>query len=531
MLKILLVDDEALERKAIGKMIQKGMEGVEVIGEAPNGRRAVELAVELKPDIIFMDIKMPGMDGVQAVKEIKKLGPVIKFIMVSAFNTFEYAKEVMQQGVKEYILKPSRKQDILEALGRVAAEIQEERKQKEEQQSLRENLNRAVSIAQKEWVSSRIINQVQDITFEEWGQLLGVEITTGYIMLFSLHSKGQKEFTITEKQKWYTWLKEALHLVVKKQEFMIGPLIESQVPVLFLWKKTNEKLLFKSLSQYVIESILSLYQKESFHAELRIGVGHPYNHAYELNKSYHEAVMALNHLMKTPNQKYLIGVKQTDTQEKSTFASEILEMEKKLLEAVRQGDVNKVLFLFDSFITKHQSSLKIEASVVKKSFDELFILISRMLHDLGVNVERTPVVNQLEEVAVMLETGKAHLISIVQSVQQWRTNHAKGMLQKAKDYIESNYAESITLESVAEYVELSPFYFSKLFKDRFGMTFIDYLTDIRIKEAKTLMEDPTKSLKEICYSIGYKDPNYFSRVFKKLAGSSPSEFRKAVIKE
>ncbi|MDQ6595659.1 response regulator [Bacillus salipaludis] len=531
MVKILLVDDEALERKAIGKMIQKSVEDVEVIGEAPNGRKAVELAVELNPDIIFMDIKMPGMDGVQAVKEIKKLNAAIKFIMVSAFNTFEYAKEVMQQGVKEYILKPSRKQDILDSLARVSSEIQEERKQQEEQQSLRESLNRAVTLAQKEWVSSLIINQVQDITFEEWGQLLGVEITTGYIMLFSLKPKDQREFTATEKQIWYTWLKEALHSVVKKQEIMIGPLIELQVPVLFLWKKSNEKLLFKSLSQYVIESLLTHFQKESFQAELRIGVGHPYHHAYELNKSYHEAVMALNHLMKNPNQKYLIGVKQAEQEENSTIASEILEMEKKLLEAVRQGDVNKVLFLFDSFITKHQSNSKIEAAVVKKSFDELFILISRMLHDLGVNLERTPVVHQSEEVAEMLEAGKAHLISIVQSVQQWRTNHAKGMLQKAKDYIEKNFADTITLESVAEYVELSPFYFSKLFKDRFGMTFIDYLTEIRIKEAKALMENPGKSLKEICYSVGYKDPNYFSRVFKKLTGSSPSEFRKAVIKE
>ncbi|MED3563182.1 response regulator [Bacillus xiapuensis] len=531
MLKILLVDDEALERKAIGKMITKGMEGVEVIGEAPNGRKAVELAIERKPDIIFMDIKMPGMDGVQAVKEIRKLAPEIKFIMVSAFNTFEYAKEVMQQGVKEYILKPSRKQDILEALGRVAAEIYEERKQKEEQQILRENLNRAVTIAQKEWVSSLIINQVQDITFEEWGQLLGVEITTGYIMLFSLQPKDSKEINTTGKQNWYTWLKNALHLVVKKQEIMIGPLIESQVPVLFLWRKSDEKLLFKSLSQNVIEHILALFQKESFQVDLRIGVGHPYHRAYELNKSYHEAVMALNQLMKTQNQKYLIGVKQADTEENSTFASKILEMEKKLMEAVRQGNVNKVLFLFDSFITKHQSNKSIEASFVKKSFDELFILLSRMLHDLGVYVERTPEVNQSEDISVLLDTGKARLVSIVQAVQQWRTNHAKGMLQKAKDYIESNYADSITLESVAEYVELSPFYFSKLFKDRFGMTFIDYLTEIRIKEAKAQMDDPAKSLKEICYSIGYKDPNYFSRVFKKLTGTSPTEYRKAVIKK
>ncbi|MFL6556709.1 MAG: response regulator, partial [Bacillus sp. (in: firmicutes)] len=173
MLKILIVDDEVLERTALTKIINRSSMDVIVIGEAPNGRKAIEMATEHRPDIIFMDIKMPGIDGVQAVKAIKKIDPGIRFIMVSAFNTFEYAKEVMQQGVKEYILKPSRKQDILAALERVSSEILEESKQREEQQSLRQNLDRAVSIAQKEWVSSVLVNQVQDITFDEWGQLLG----------------------------------------------------------------------------------------------------------------------------------------------------------------------------------------------------------------------------------------------------------------------------------------------------------------------------------------------------------------------
>ena len=98
MLNILIVDDEVLERTALTKIINNSSEDVLVIGEAPNGRMAIEMAQEHRPDIIFMDIKMPGIDGVQAVKAIKKIDPSIRFIMVSAFNTFEYAKEVMQQG-------------------------------------------------------------------------------------------------------------------------------------------------------------------------------------------------------------------------------------------------------------------------------------------------------------------------------------------------------------------------------------------------------------------------------------------------
>ncbi|MEH7300801.1 response regulator [Neobacillus drentensis] len=529
MLSILIVDDEVIERKALTKIINSSLKDVRVIGEAPNGRKAIEMAAEHRPDIIFMDIKMPGVDGVQAVKEIRKMDPGIRFIMVSAFNTFEYAKEVMQQGVKEYILKPSSKQDILEAVARVSSDILEERKLREEQQSLRENLERAVSIAQKEWVSSLLVNSVRDITFDEWGQLLGVEITSGFIMLLSLQPRANAELSISDRQNWYMWLKEVQKPVVKNEEMMIGQLTDSQVPVLFLCKKTEEKPNFKTSAQLIVERLHHLFQKESFQAELRIGVGLPYNHAHELNQSYHEAVLALKQLLKTPNRKYIIGVKQGSSQENPENG--VLEVEKKLLEAVRQGDVNQVLYIFDMFVAKHADDKNVKEVLVKKSFDELFILLSRMLHDLGISYEQTPTIDVSEDRNVIFEKGKSHLLSVVHHVQVWRNNHAKGMLHKAKEYIEKHFADSITLESVAEFVELSPFYLSKLFKDRFGMTFIDYLTEIRIQHAKAEMVDPGKSLKEICYSVGYKDPNYFSRVFKKQTGLSPSEFRKATVSQ
>ncbi|WP_419954465.1 response regulator [Neobacillus niacini] len=528
MLKILIVDDEILERRALTKIINNSSENVTVIGEAPNGRKAIEMAGEHKPDIIFMDIKMPGIDGVQAVKEIKRTEQNIRFIMVSAFNTFEYAKEVMQQGVKEYILKPSRKQDILESLQRVSSEISGERKQLEEQQYLKQNLERAVSIAQKEWVSSLILNPVHDITFDEWSQLLGVEITSGYIMLLSLLPPSEKgELLPLEKQNWYLWLKDLLKSYHKNQEVLLGPMTESQVPVLFLCKQTTEKTHFKINAQAVTDHLLAQFQKSHFLAELRIGIGLPYSNVHELNKSYHEAVAALNQLLKTPHRKYLFGGKQGAIGLPTT--SDLLQVEKKLLDALRQGDLNKAMFIFDSFSANLMDHEGMKASMVKKSFDELFILISRMLHDLGIRYEGSFQIKESKEIKDMFDKGKSYLLSVVQHIQVWRSSHAKGMLHKAKEYIEHHYANSITLEQVADYVELSPYYLSKLFKDRFGMTFIDYLTEIRIKQAKIEMVDASKSLKEICYSVGYKDPNYFSRVFKKHTGLSPTEFRRETV--
>ena len=527
MLKILIADDEILERKAVAKIIKGSLKDEIVIEEAQNGRIAIEMAREHRPDIIFMDIKMPGVDGVQAVKEIRRFDQGIRFIMVSAFNTFEYAKEVMQQGVKEYILKPSSKKDLLESLKRAADEIKAERKQREEQQSLRENLNRAVSIAQKEWVTSLLMNQVQDMTFDEWSQLLGVEIISGYTMLLTLKTDSKEELSTAEKEKWYLWLKKTLKSIVVKHEVMVGAMKDCQVPVLFLCKKSAEKTHFRTNAETILEKLYRLFQQEKFTVELKVGIGHPYNHAHELNRSYHEAILALEELLKVPDRKYLFCNKQGPVFEVPTD-SEIIEVEKKLLDCVRQGDVNQVMYMFDHFVSKLGANHH-TASYIKKSFEELFVLISRMLHELGINYERTLPMDDTDEIEWLLEAGRSHILAVVQHVQVWRNSHAKGMLQKAKDYIQTHYAEAITLESAAEYVELSPFYFSKLFKDRFGMTFIDYLTEIRIKQAKAEMLNPGKSMKEICYSVGYRDPNYFSRVFKKLTGLSPSEFRKVTV--
>src|SRR5699024_6693095 len=127
-LRILIAEDELIERKAMRKFIENNFTDIIVVGEAVNGRKAIELAETIKPDIIFMDIKMPGINGLEAIEEISGKYPAIKFILVSAYDSFDYAKEAMQFGIKDYILKPAKKEEIVKALLRLQQEITSERK-------------------------------------------------------------------------------------------------------------------------------------------------------------------------------------------------------------------------------------------------------------------------------------------------------------------------------------------------------------------------------------------------------------------
>jgi len=121
--------------------------------------------------------------------------------------------------------------------------------------------------------------------------------------------------------------------------------------------------------------------------------------------------------------------------------------------------------------------------------------------------------------------AKKYLIETLQEISTVKTSRINSLLSIVMNYIEKNYSNEISLEEVAEVVKISPFYLSKLFKQETGENFIDYLTTIRIRKAKELLFNPMNSVKDVCYMVGYKDPNYFTRVFKKVCGQTPTEFK------
>ncbi|MGE8203371.1 response regulator [Heyndrickxia sp. NPDC080065] len=503
-MRLIIVDDEKLERTAISKMIQTEMPGIEIIGEAVNGRMAIQLAHELQPDLMMMDIKMPGIDGVEAVKEIRKHNKRVRFIMVSAFNTFEYAKEVMQQGVKEYLLKPSKKKDVLEALARVSEEIMEERTILSEYQHTKENLTRALSVIESEWLSSLLLNHIEDLNFKEWSNLLGIEVKSGYIVLFTVQDDHERTSN-RDKRSLYSGLKSIMKTNMS-QECVIGPMVDNKIPVLILLNTIHDKNRMKSKAIKSAHTVVNTFQNKFKNVKLAAGIGSAFDKIDLLAQSYHEAILALE--QRKGRDVFFYADKEIN------LVPVFFEKERELLEWIKLGDRSRALQTFELYVEANQDQ-------PKHFFEELMIMISRMLGDLGIHFEKRNFL-QGDEWIVQL---RQFVVDAVEVVQAWRIRNHKSYLQKAKEYIETNYEKNITLEEVAEYVDLSPFHFTKMFKEKFGLTFIDYLTDLRIEKAKNEILHTNKSLKEICFSVGYKDPNYFSRVFKKKTGVSPTSYR------
>jgi two-component system response regulator YesN len=511
-MKIAIVDDEALERKALQKMIRDHLPTMEVIVEAANGREAVEVADQYKPDVMLMDIKMPGIDGLEAIERIRRNHPDIKFIIVSAFDTFDYAKQAMRHGVKEYLLKPSRKEEVIGALRRVYDEWMEERRKEEENRELQKRVHQLQKLVEKEWLSVLMLEEVSSEEWKQWEALLPFSIGSGMFMVIQFPSGGKKE-------DWKQWIEQALS-EKETAHSIIGKMMDGQMPVLFFTDSADQSFTWKPMIQSLALELIQQFEQQYGQA-LYIGLGSPASQLEELRRSYYEALAAVQYYA---SQKKAKGGFLPKKAVFAAAAAEHTEKEKRLLDAARQGDLEQALPQCLSYIEEIAAHHPFAA--VQQKLEETFVLLGRMLADFGIAYERTATFHSCPSLEELKKAAVEQLRHMVYHIQAWRHQQANGKLGKAKDYIDEHYHHPLTLEEVAEYVGISPYYFSKLFKDRFGMTFIDYVTDVRIARAKKEMADPNKSLKEICFLVGYNDPNYFSRVFKKHTGMSPSEYRK-----
>lgn len=466
-MKVLIAEDELLERKAMRKFLEDHFPDVTIAGEAVNGRTAVELALETTPDIILMDIKMPGMDGMEAITHIREKLPDVKFIMVTAYDSFDYAKQAMQLGVKEYILKPGKKEETIEAIRRSAGDLERERQSRAREQH---NAERA-----KQLFLSYIMNETAGI--EELQEELYPRMRSGFFLVIEDEQDLDISITVRELKQW-----TADDVIVNQEQ--------------------GRQIIVLAVSEIERDTAETGRLIKRIHLECGkqwlIGSGKPVHSAVHLSRSYYEALLDL--------QKKKGGRRLADMN-----SQQILE---DIREAVQEPDVQKALtstLLFLEHPDKHTLT------------EELYYTIKQLFDSRRIAWPE-------KKLADMADDQDWYEMIQKSCVRLQQHYHSLNNIERAKQWIDNHLQDSITLEDAAEYAGLSPAYFSNVFKTTTGENVTDYVTKRRLQKAVALLKEQTYSLKEISFMVGYKDPNYFSRVFKKYYELSPKQYQKKILK-
>jgi len=433
-LRILVADDEPIEREALRVLVQRYLPDVQVVGEAGSGTEAIELAEAHRPDVIFMDIEMPGLSGLEALHEIRERCPGTRCIIVSAFDYFHFAREALRLGAVDYLLKPVGREQMLDILGRLGREISAERQKRQDALQHKEQMSHLRPLAEAE-LAGMLMRGEADGRRETLLQFMGVRFEAGLAMVLGLTGASiGPEVAPADRdlkaREAYQYLRSLAHslctcVVTNYAEDRVGILVELNPPVDEYHTRTWSSDLGRRLRDRV---------KDQTGVRFRVGIGEPFCTFSDVPRSCQEALAAFRF---------------KDLSDKVTHFGDLGD------QAVPTSDG---------------------------------------LHpQLSSHWRPTPAVLRAVEVG---------------------TQH-----------IREHFGDDLSLERVAREVSLTPYYYSKVFSRVTGETLVDYLTRVRVAEAKRLLLNPAVSIKEACFSVGYNDPNYFSRVFKKVTGLTPTEFR------
>ena len=531
MYKLLIVDDEQIVLDAISFVVKNNFSDIIVGGIAKSGREAIEKAEIIKPDIIFMDIKMPGIDGIQAIREIKENYKNAHFVINTAYEHFEYAKEALELGVVEYLLKPVNKHKIISILSSLKEKIEKERKKRSKALAFKEKFETVLPIVESQFIYSIILNSDEGANhLEIYRDILEIN-SGGYIITLAFDQEEAWENlydTIEEKLKSQQFYNAYREHMKRRCKCMISPFMLNRIVTFIPYSESVDEYSNRLEALDLVHRVYSELKGKT-ERKFYIGIGKTYDNLEGLYKSYEESLNA----MKYSNSKNVIHI--TDVEIERQFIYEYsFNIEKALLDKISLGNTKEAVEIFEDLYKNLHQKYKASLEDLKPSMIELLVLIHRI--GLKFSVEESHRISGVKIIEKILKIDNLEalkrwcldeIILITNDINLYREKKVCDLILRAKKYMDENYQKEIALENVSKEVNISPHYFSKLFKDELGTNFIDYLTQLRIAKAKELLKDTDMNMKEISYSIGYRNPNYFSRIFKKIAGVTPKEFKEA----
>lgn len=544
MLKIFLAEDEVVVRETIKRMIPWEELGFELVGEAADGEMALPLLLRQQPDLLITDIKMPFMDGLTLARLAKKEIPGLKVVILSGYDDFNYAKQAIGIGVEDYLLKPITKNALIERLSEIRSRYEHEKTQKEYYEKFQREMQAYEKNSSRDFFEALVDGSMDMMEVYKRAEKLGLDIVAEAYNVLIFTMNCDEDFS-GQRDEYSSWEAESLELL---ENFFAG----HSSAMLFRSNIFSYDVLLKGQRETIeentracVDEIRKILSRQDGRREWFLAVGQSVERLSQIQKSYHTASRAFS-------QRYLydeniLYYDEMETMEHPGGQAETEDnayLQKVDVNALNPAILQKFLsnglqeetenFVKDYFYAIGQEPME---SLVFRNYVILNVRFSVISFIKGLGCD-TNEMESADTEEVLAESGKnmesaiAYAKKMISQAIEIRDqnsgNKNRSILKTAVDFIDSHYMEEdISLNTVANVANVSSNHFSALFSQNMGQTFIEYLTTLRMNKAKELLRCTGMRSSEIAGEIGYKDAHYFSYLFKKTQGMTPSDYRKA----
>lgn len=527
MYRILLADDEGIMLESLKNIITSNYGNACEIAFAKTGRAVVEQAESFRPDIAFVDIQMPGLSGIQAMQEIRKFNKTTIFIVISAYDKFHYAQESINLGVLEYLTKPVNKKKILAACSKAMQLVDEARSRRSDDLKIREKLETVVPMIESGYIYNLLLQDEFHTYQSNYRELLNIEKKYAFMAVVEFGDSledGILTNAVGASVRASRFYPEFREITKGFFDCLVGPVMGNCIVILVPHEtgsvEYEERVEIVTRMRNLVHKL-----EQRIESKFRGGIGRV-RLLEEVKDSYREALRALRE-----GNSHVVHI--NDIPSVQDYDGEYpLELENQYFQRTIEADyagsreaANRFFNWMETNYSDYRRDIEIKVLELVMRVEYTAFFKGSMKYGFRYRENYLKEVQSCPDYEALRRWFLEKTDAVCRGMATTKEKESESVVARAKAYIDENYQKDISLDEVSRLVDISPYYFSKLFKQEQGENFIEYLTRIRMQKARQLLKNPNYSIKEICVMSGYSDPNYFSRIFKKYEGMTPSEYR------
>ena len=541
-LKVFLVEDEYVIRQAIKSTVDWNAAGFELVGEAGDGERAYQMILGTHPDILITDIRMPFMDGLELSRLVRKKLPATKIIILSGYDDFSYAREAISIGVTEYLLKPVSGAKLLETLRNVANCIEAERQQQSYKDIYEAEHEERLRLEKQKFLRELIGGRLPMAEALEAGQVAGIRLDGERYAVVLIQLAPREEKRDAEEDA-ATATASIVDLAEQKEWIGTYEQIGGVLCMLFTAHSAEELERYIKDEVYQARSIAAGYEGLLFFAS----IGAPALRISEIHTSWSDANRRFakrflcdgSRIFHYSDDEDAHAGSENEKKKVETFSLtgfDIGKIDRRLVSGFLRSGTEEDVPAFVEECFSSMGSQNLDSQLLRH-----YVVMDTYLTTASFLAQEGFTPDEIEESIGALinpqEIGNASevtqyfeklFLNAVRERDRKEEDVHGSMVAEARQYIHRHFGESdMSLSGAAEEIGVSPNHLSRIFSQKTGNTFIEYLTEVRMDKAKDLLLATDLPAAEIGMKVGYSDPHYFYYSFKKSQGMTPKEFRQA----